>query len=85
MGRFHVVAFAILGLCALAAFVFSDIAWVRRSVLGVVLVVVAAATLLQLSEKCPRCASRLRTKTLLRLPARCHFCGVAFDRPPEGG
>ncbi len=82
MTRFHVVAFSLLGLCALLVFVYGDIAWVRRSVLGLVVVLVAAATLLQLSEKCPRCGSRLRTKTLLRLPARCHFCGVAFERPP---
>jgi hypothetical protein len=85
MIRFHVAAFAVLALCALAAFFLSDIAWVRRSVLILVIGLVAAATVLQLSERCPRCGSRLRTKTLLRLPARCHFCGVAFDRPPEGG
>jgi predicted Zn-ribbon and HTH transcriptional regulator len=45
---------------------------------------VAAATVLQLRERCPRCNARLRTKSLLRLPARCNICGIAFDRPPVG-
>jgi hypothetical protein len=84
MTRFHAVAMAALVLCAGAAYLWSDIAWVRRSLLGVVLVMVAAATVLQLRERCPRCNARLRTKSLLRLPARCSICGIAFDRPPEG-
>ena len=84
MVRFHAAAFTVLVLCAAATFFYSDIAWVRRSVLVVVLVLVAAATTLQLREKCPRCGARLRTKTMLRLPAKCQFCGVAFERPPQG-
>ena len=40
------------------------------------------ATMLQLREKCPRCGSRLRTKSLLRLPDRCNMCGIPFERPP---
>jgi hypothetical protein len=85
MVRFHAVAISILVLCAAAAYFYSDVAWVRRSVLGLVVVLVVAATVLQVREKCPRCGARLRTKTMLRLPAKCQFCGVAYDRPPEGG
>jgi hypothetical protein len=85
MGRFHTAAIAALLVCALAIYLYSDIAWARRSVLVAVIALVAAATVLQLRERCPRCNARLRTKTLLRLPARCHFCGVAFERPPPEG
>jgi hypothetical protein len=83
MTRFHAVAMSLLVLCAAAAYFWSDVAWVRRSLLGVVLILVAAATVLQLREKCPRCGARLRTKSLLRLPAKCSMCGVAFERPPQ--
>ena len=82
MTRFHAVAMTLFVLCAAAAFVWSDIAWVRRSLLALVLLLVAAATVLQLREKCPRCGSRLRTKSLLRLPDRCNMCGIPFERPP---
>jgi hypothetical protein len=83
MVRFHMLAIPLLGLCILAAYHYTEVVWVRRSVLGVVVVMIVAATVLQLREKCPRCGSRLRVR-LFRLPARCHFCGVAFERPPEG-
>jgi hypothetical protein len=79
--RFHSVAMTVLVLSAAAAYFYSDVPWVRRSVLALVAVLVVAATILQVREKCPRCGSRLRTK-LFRLPARCHYCGVAFERPP---
>lgn len=82
MTRFHAAAMVVLVLCAGAAFLWSDMAWVRRSLLGVVVLLVVAATMLQLRERCPRCRSRLRTKSLLRLPERCMMCGVAFERPP---
>lgn len=84
MVRFHAVAMTVLVLGAGAAFLWSDIAWVRRLLLGLVLAMVAAATVLQLRERCPRCNARLRTKSLLRLPARCNICGIAFERPPGG-
>jgi hypothetical protein len=83
MVRFHVMAIAILVPCAVAAYFYSDVSWLRRSVLVLVVALVAAATIVQVREKCPRCGARLRTKTMMRLPARCQFCGVAFDRPPE--
>ena len=58
MTRFHAAAMTLLALCAAAAFVWSDIVWVRRLLLAIVLLLVAAATMLQLREKCPRCGSR---------------------------
>lgn len=82
MTRFHAVAMGALVLCAGAAYVWSDVAWVRRALLVFVLGLVVAATVLQLRERCPRCHSRLRTKSLLRLPAKCIMCGVPFERPP---
>ena len=82
MTRFHAVAMTLFVLCAAAAFLWSDVVWVRRVLLATVLLLVVAATMLQLRERCPRCGSRLRTKSLLRLPARCSMCGVAFERPP---
>ena len=84
MTRFHAVAMTLFVLCAMAAFLWSDVVWVRRVLLAVVLLLVGAATMLQLRERCPRCGSRLRTKSLLRLPERCSMCGVAFERPPGG-
>jgi hypothetical protein len=82
MTRFHAVAMTLLLVCAAATFLWSDIAWLRRLLLAIVLLLVAAATMLQLREKCPRCGARLRTKSLLRLPERCSICKIAFERPP---
>jgi hypothetical protein len=80
--RFHAVAVPLLIAAAAAVFVAGDAVWVRRSALVLVVVLVAGATILQLSERCPRCRTRLRVKALMRLPDRCGFCGVAFERPP---
>lgn len=84
MVRFHMFAIPLLALSGLAVYTYSDVAWVRRSVLVFVAVLTIAATVVQFSEKCPRCGSRLRVR-LFRLPARCHYCGVAFERPPPEG
>ena len=82
MLRFHAVAMTLLVLSAAAAYLYSDIAWVRRSLLVLVAALVVAATVLQVREKCPRCGARLRTKSLLRLPEKCGVCGTPFQRPP---
>ena len=82
MLRFHTVAMTLLVLAAAAAYLYSDIAWVRRSLLVLVTALVVAATILQVREKCPRCGARLRTKSLLRLPDKCAVCGTDFERPP---
>ena len=78
MQRFHRVAIPLLALCGGAVFYWADVVWARRLLLLLVVMLVAAATILQLMERCPRCRARLRTSLLLRLPQRCHFCGVSF-------
>ena len=74
--RFHAAAIPVLLACAAAVLFWSDVAWLRRSLLILVLILVVIATLLQLRERCPRCNARLRTTMLLRLRQRCHYCGV---------
>ena len=81
MYRFHTLSIPALVLCAAAALYWIEVAWARRLFLAIVLVLVAAATVLQMRERCPRCNARLRTTLMLRLPQRCHYCGVAF--PPR--
>ena len=80
--RFHVVAVPLLLVAAAVVFFYGDTASVRRVAVVLVLVLVAAASVLQLSERCPRCRARLRVNTFMRLRDRCHYCGVAFERPP---
>lgn len=80
--RFHAVAVPLLLVAAGAVFLYGEAAWVRRAAIALVLVLVAAASALQLSERCPRCRARLRVTTFMRLRDRCHYCGVAFERPP---
>lgn len=83
MVRFYAVAtILILSACALMV-AYSDIAWLRRSLLGATLLVVAAATVLHLRERCPRCRTRLKLKSGFMLPDFCPACGVAFERPPR--
>ena len=74
--RFHAAAIPVLLACAATVLFWSDVAWLRRSLLVLVLILVVIATLLQLRERCPRCNARLRTTMLLRLRQRCHYCGV---------
>lgn len=80
--RFHTVAIPLLMAAAGAVYLYGEAEWVRRAAMALVIVLVGAATVIQLSEKCPRCKARLRIKTIMRLPDRCHYCGVAFERPP---
>jgi hypothetical protein len=80
--RFYAVAIPLLLVCATAVLFWSDFAWLRRSLLVVVIALLAIATLLQLRERCPRCHARLRTTMLLRLRERCHYCGVRLRDEP---
>jgi hypothetical protein len=80
--RFHTAAIPLLLAACFAVFYFNEATWLRRLMLVLVIALVGAATVLQLSEKCPRCRARLRIKTLMLLPDRCHYCGVGFERPP---
>ena len=81
MVRFYVAATVlILGACVLAV-VYSDVAWLRRSLLGATLAIVAVATVLHMRERCPRCRARLKLRSGFMLPDFCPACGVAFERP----
>ena len=79
---YYAVAMTVMCAAAALAFVYSDLAWMRRSALGVVLGLVLAATFVQFRERCPRCAARIGTQTRLLLPGKCKTCGVIFE-PPE--
>lgn len=81
--RFYVVAIPLLIVALAAALAYSEVVWLRRSLLGLVVGLVAVASLVQFSERCPRCRAKLRPKSMLRLPARCLVCGITFERPPE--
>jgi hypothetical protein len=78
---YYAVAMMVMCAAAALAFVYSDLAWMRRSALGVVLGLVLAATFVQFRERCPRCTSRIGTQTRLLLPGKCRICGVVFERP----
>ncbi len=49
----------------------------------VMLLLVAAAVVAQLSQRCPSCGARIGRKSGLRIPESCAGCGVAF-RLKEG-
>jgi hypothetical protein len=83
MVRFYAVAMALILISGGLVFAYNETAWVRRSLLGLVLLLVLAATLLQLRERCPRCRARIKLKSGFMLPDRCLPCGVAFERPPK--
>jgi hypothetical protein len=82
MARYYVTAMTLILIAAALAIAYSDVAWVRRAALILVLALVVGATVVQFRERCPRCGWRLRTKSRLTLPERCRGCGVAFERPP---
>jgi len=50
--------------------------------LGLIIIFVIPAILLQFSERCPRCGHRLGLQTRLILPEICKHCGVSFKRHP---
>jgi hypothetical protein len=84
---FHVAAMGALFLGGAVAYRYDNVGWFRGLLLVVVAVLVVAATVLQLRERCPRCRARLRRKLLLALPEKCGACGVSLQRPPahQGG
>jgi hypothetical protein len=83
MARYYVTAMTLVLIAAALAIAYSDVAWVRRAALILVLVLLVGATIMQFRERCPRCGWRLRTKSRLTLPERCMGCGVRFERPPK--
>jgi len=79
---FYGIAIALLAAAGVAMFGFGELAWVRRAALGVLVLLVALATAIQFSERCPRCGLRLGAHGRLLLPEQCRGCGVAFHPPP---
>jgi hypothetical protein len=85
MIRFYAVATGLIVVGCLLALSYGETAWVRRSLLGMTVVLVLAATVLLYRERCPRCHARLRLKSGFMLPDKCPACGVAYGRPPRRG
>jgi hypothetical protein len=56
--------------------------WLANPLLAGTLILLVAATVLQVRSRCPRCQTRLRGKLLRMLPEKCPACGVAFPRQP---
>jgi hypothetical protein len=79
---FYGIAIALLAAAGAAMFGFGELAWVRRAALGVLAAIVALATAVQFSERCPRCGLRLGAHGGLLLPEQCRGCGVAFHPSP---
>jgi len=81
----HAAALAALLAAGLAAYRYGDSAWFRGLFVAVVGVLVAAAGVSQLLERCPRCGARLHRKLLVAPPEACAACGVHLRAPPEEG
>jgi hypothetical protein len=80
--RVHAAGLGVLLLAGLAASRYGDVVWLRGLFLTALGALAAAAAVVQLRERCPRCGARLRRKLLVALPASCATCGVALARPP---
>jgi len=81
MYRYYAFAMAVI----LASYFFAEKygdSWQARAfvIVGVV-ALIAAATYVQFSGKCPRCGSRLGRQARFVLPTRCRACGVEFPKP----
>ncbi len=83
MIRYYAMAMTAIAIAAGLAVTYGETPWARRSALGLVLVLVLAAAVVQFRERCPRCGSRLGTQSRLLLPDKCRKCGVLFERPPK--
>ena len=83
MIRYYAMAMTTIAILAALAVTYGESPWARRSALGVALVLVLAAAVVQFRERCPRCGSRLGTQSRLLLPDKCRKCGVVFERPPK--
>ena len=81
MIRYYATATATLVGAAALAFTYSDVPWIRRSILAVALGLMVAGIFVQFRERCPRCAARVGAQTRLLLPGKCKKCGVIFDGP----
>jgi hypothetical protein len=78
---FHAAALGVLLIAGFAAYRSGDVPWLRGLFLALLAALAAAAAVLQLRERCPRCGARLRSRLLLAVPEKCTACGVSFERP----
>jgi len=83
MTWFHTAAMGGLLLVSVVAYRFNYLDWLGRPVLGLVLLLLAAAAVLQFRVRCPRCGARLHGKIIKLLPDKCAVCGVELPRPPS--
>jgi tripartite-type tricarboxylate transporter receptor subunit TctC len=81
--RVHAVGLGVLVLLGIAAYSYRESSWVRGLFLGALLAMAAAAAVVQLMERCPRCGARLRRRLLVAPPESCAACGVRLVRPPD--
>jgi hypothetical protein len=81
----QIAAMAGLLLAGVLAQRVGTLAWAAGPLLAGVLVLLVAASVLQVRTRCPRCRTWLRGKLLRILPDRCRGCGVEFPREPSGG
>jgi hypothetical protein len=79
----HSVALGVVVLVGLAAYRYGgELSWLRGLFLAALGLMAAAAAIVQLMERCPRCGARLQRKLLVAPPDRCAACGVPLARPP---
>lgn len=83
VGWLNIAAMFAFLLASAAGYREGTLAWFSRPLLGLVLVLLLAAALLQYRARCPRCRTRLRAKILRMLPDKCAACGVELPRPPS--
>jgi hypothetical protein len=79
-GYFGFAMLVILAMYA-AAQKFGDSSTARMLILAGVVALVAAASFVQFSGRCPRCSTPLGRQARLVLPSRCRVCGVEFPKP----
>jgi hypothetical protein len=60
-----------------------SLAYLGHPVLAGAVLLLVAATVLQMRTRCPRCRTRLSGKILRILPDKCPRCGVVFPRQPS--
>ena len=81
MLRYYAIATAAIIAADALTITYSDIAWIRRSMLAGLVGLMLAGAFVQLRERCPRCAARIGAHRRLLLPGKCKKCGVVFDGP----
>lgn len=62
---------------------FGEQAWVRPTLLVMLLGLMAGGAWVQFRERCPRCGTLLGRQSRFILPNKCKSCGVGFPRADE--